>query len=198
MKDLSSLTDTELVALCLERKGRDERPYIEFIRRYHMLVTRGLYSYFSNEQDVQDLSQEIFFKIYHSLHQFEGRSSVKTWIFSITSNTAKNELRKRSLRPVEVEESIEDKDEVLSSGEEPYLLQEIHIRQVFQKAFSMLTKQEQEIILLKDIEELTYGEVANRLVISLSAAKMRTQRARLAMKKYYQESDHGNKSPNFR
>ena len=198
MTDLTSLTDSELVALCLERKGRDERPFAEFIRRYHMLVARGLYGYFSEERDVEDLTQEIFFKIYRSLHQFEGRSSVKTWIISITRNTALNELRKRSLRPIEIEDSIEDQDEIMSIGDDLYLQKEFSKKQVYQRAFSMLNQQEQEILLLKDIEELTYETVARRLAISISAAKMRTQRARLAMKKYYQESDHGNKSPNFR
>ncbi len=191
MVDLSNLTDSELVALCLERNGRDERPFAEFIKRYHMSVARGLYSYFSEERDVEDLTQEVFFKIYRNLHQFEGRSSVKTWIFSITRNTALNELRKRSLRPVVIEDSIEDQDELISIRDDQYLQQQISNNQFYHRAFSMLNQQEQEILLLKDIEDLTYEEISKRLEITLSAAKMRTQRARLAMKKYYQDGEHG-------
>ena len=190
MNDLSHLTDTELVSLCLARSSKDERPFSEIFHRYHTFVERVLFRYFSREQDVEDMAQEVFFKAYRSLEQFEGRSSLKTWLFSIAANTAKNELRKRSRRPAVVDQSLQEMEEVLPGEAESLSQHNIHQQQAFQQVFSQLSPQEQEILLLKDVEELTYEEIASQLNLSVSAAKMRVQRARLAIKNFYQEKNH--------
>ncbi|MBL6961195.1 MAG: RNA polymerase sigma factor [Anaerolineales bacterium] len=190
MDDLSHLTDTELISLCLARSSKDERPFAEIFHRHHAIVARVIFRYFPHEQDVEDLAQEVFFKAYRSLEQYEGRSSLKTWLYSIATNTAKNELRKRSRRPVVVDQSLQEMEEVLPDEAEALPKHNIHQQQTFQQAFSQLSAPEQEILLLKDAEELTYEEIAGQLNLSVSAAKMRVQRARLAMKTYYQEKDH--------
>lgn len=190
MNNFSHLTDTELVELCLVRSGKDERPFAEIFDRYHAFVVRVLYRYFSREQDVEDVAQEVFFKAYRNLEQYEGRSSLKTWLFSIAANTAKNELRKRSRRPAVIDQSLQEMDEFLPGEAESLPQHNIHQRQAFQQAFSQLSTQEQEILLLKDFEELTYEEIASQLNLSVSAAKMRVQRVRLAMKNHYQENAH--------
>ena len=98
MIEYENLSDLDLIALCLKSGSRDERPFYELFQRQAPFINRILWRYFPSEQDVEDLAQEVFFKIYRSLNQFESRSSLKTWIFTITINTAKNELRKRNLR----------------------------------------------------------------------------------------------------
>ncbi len=187
MLDLSTLTDIELVELCLERGIKDERPYHELFQRHHIFVSRVLFSYSFSSQDVEDLTQDIFFNAYRKLNQFEKRSSFKTWIFSISSNTAKNELRKRSIRPKLIEDSIDELDEILSAGQGSIGQQISDQHHVYKKAFSLVDKKTREILLLKESEELTYREIASRLNISESAAKMRVQRSRLAVRKQYLE-----------
>ena len=196
MDDFSNLTDSKLVELCLARGSKDERPFAEIFHRHQGFVTRILFRYFSHEQDVEDLTQEVFFKAYRNLHQFEQRSSLKTWLFSIASNTAKNEFRLRSRRLVVAEESLQEMDEKLSNEAFSKPQHGVYQRENLQQAFSKLNPHEKEIFLLRDVEELSYEEIANRLGISISAAKMRVQRARLTMKRLYKESDHEKQSSN--
>ena len=186
---LSSLTDQELVSLCIARSGKDERPFAELFRRHHLFVQRVLSRYFVREQDVEDLTQEVFLSAYRGLQQFEGRSSLKTWLFSIATNSAKNELRKRSRRPSIIEQALLEIEEQFPDFAETAPQQMIR-QQAFERAFSQLAPAEQQILQLKDIEELTYDEIASQLDLSVSAAKMRVQRARLAMKTFYQENTH--------
>ena len=190
MDTLSNLTDPELTALCLARSGKDERPFAELFRRHHLFVERALFRYFPREQDVEDLSQEVFFKAYRSLAQFEGRSSLKTWLFSIATNTAKNELRNRARRPNLSDKSLQDMGEFLFDHDQTQPQHLSHEQQVLQQAFSKLSMQEQEILLLKDVQEMTYEEISSQLNLSVSATKMRVQRARLAMKKQVQENEY--------
>ena len=92
---LTDLPDEELVALCQAQGSYDDRPIQELLRRYQNIVWRVCYSYMRNPQDAEDLTQEVFLRVYRSLPQFEGRSSLKTWIYRIALNTCKNEIRHR-------------------------------------------------------------------------------------------------------
>jgi RNA polymerase sigma-70 factor (ECF subfamily) len=83
MNEFSKLSDFDLVSLCIKFGSKDERPFIELFQRHTTYVNRILWRYFPSEQDVEDLTQEVFFKIYRNLAQFESRSTLKTWIFTI-------------------------------------------------------------------------------------------------------------------
>ena len=190
MNDFSKLTDAELVDLFIARHGKDDRAFTEIFHRYNDFVIRVIFRYFSHEQDIEDLAQEIFFKVYRNLKQYEGRSSLKTWLFSIATNTAKTEIRNRSRRPAVSDRSSQDMDEQKFDSEEYLQRHNNDHQQDFQQAFSQLNSLEQKILLLKDVEEFTYNEIADHLNISVSAAKMRVQRARLAIKHHYRGDDH--------
>jgi len=69
MDELDSLTDEELVALCLERGSKDDRPFAELFQRHYALVKRVAYRCFPHELDSEDLAQEVFFKAYRSLKE---------------------------------------------------------------------------------------------------------------------------------
>lgn len=190
MDDLRSLSDQELISLAIVRGTKDERPFTELFHRYHLFVSRVLYRYFPLTEDVEDLTQEVFFKAYRGLKEFHGRSSLKTWLFSIASNTAKNEIRNRSRRPALIENPLDEiagqlRDETKN---EPHAL--FQQQQDFSASFARLEPRDQEILLFKDIESLSHEEISQRLHISVSASKMRVQRARQTMKKLYQEQDY--------
>ncbi len=187
MDEISELSDFDLVSLCIKSGSKDERPFIELFQRHATFVNRILWRYFPSEQDVEDLTQEVFFKIYRNLAQFESRSSLKTWIFTIATNTAKNEIRNRSRRPDLIDQIHYDTEFLNDRENDLPLIEENPLQQIIEQAYEKLSPVEKEILLLKDKNEMTYKEVAGHLGISESAAKMRVQRSRLAMKKKYQE-----------
>lgn len=185
---LAALSDEALIALCQSRGDRDERPFRELFRRHRNGVWRACYSYMRNREDAEDMTQDVFFKAFRSLGQFQGRAAFKTWLYRIAINTCQNEIRRRSRRPQASEMTMETMTETLSDSETPetYWVERAPFDQLAQ-AFMMLRPEERRILQLKDLDERPYAEVAELMEISLSAAKMRVQRARLALRSSYSQ-----------
>ncbi|MCA9985499.1 MAG: RNA polymerase sigma factor [Anaerolineales bacterium] len=182
---LSELTDDELVVAAVARGNRDDRPFRELWRRHQRMVYRTCYSFFRNGEDAEDLTQDVFLKAYRNLKGFEGRSSFKTWINRIAINSAQNEIRRRSRRPRDSEADLQEMSDYLpapksQSVEAAYA--QISLSEQLTEALQTLRPEEYEVIYLKDVEDWGYAEIAEHLEIGLSAAKMRVQRARLALK----------------
>ncbi|WP_420645765.1 RNA polymerase sigma factor [Candidatus Leptofilum sp.] len=183
---LAELSDVALIEVCQKRGGKDDRPFQEMFRRYQSVVWRVCYSYMRNREDAEDLTQEVFFKVYRSLHQFEGRSSFKTWLYRVAINTCQNEIRRRGRRPQEAETEMETIAEIMPSGESvEKSYQALYKREMLAKALANLDPGVSEILYMKDMEERPYNEIAATLDIGISAAKMRVQRARLALQVEY-------------
>lgn len=187
---LADLSDAALIEVCQQRGTKDDRPFQELFRRYQSVVWRVCYSYMRNRQDAEDLTQEVFFKVYRSLHQFEGRSSFKTWLYRVAINSCQNEIRRRGRRPQEAETEMETVAEVMPSGQSvEKMYQASYRREQLAKALASLDPDVSEILYMKDVEERPYNEIADLLDIGISAAKMRVQRARLALQMQYRLLD---------
>ena len=189
---LAELSDTELVRLCQERGNRDDRPFQELFRRHQQLVWRVCFGFTRNGNDAEDLAQEVFIKAYRHLDSFEGRSQFKTWLYRVAINTCQNELRRRSRRPQEAAVELETAAQYIPSGQSVEAAwQTQHTQELLLEAISRLPDDAQEIILLKDVEQRPYTEIAELLSIGVSAAKMRAQRARLALQAMYRLVEQG-------
>ncbi|MCO5183715.1 MAG: RNA polymerase sigma factor [Anaerolineae bacterium] len=183
---LTDLDDDQLVLLCLNRGQRNDRPYQELFRRHNKMVWHICYRFLGNGSDAEDMTQEVFFKAYRNLEKFEGRSLFKTWIYRIAVNTCQNELRRRSRRPQESQTELEVATEFIPSAETvDQTYDQLALSELLADALNALRPSEREIIILKDVEERPYADIADIMNISLSAAKMRVQRARLALQREY-------------
>lgn len=188
IREFTQLSDDELVNLIQSRQAIDDRPFQELFRRYNSAIWRVCYNFVHNPGDAEDIVQEVFFKAHRNIHSFEGRSSFKTWIYRIAINTSQNELRRRSRRLTVSTTPVEDFEEFLPGGQTPEatVVAQTGTRRL-QQALKQIRPEQYEAIHLKDLEERPYAEVADILGISLSAAKMRVQRARLALRTVYNE-----------
>ena len=180
---ITEIQDDELVALCVEQGNKDDRPFQELFRRYQNMVWRVCYSFMRNADDAEDLTQEIFIRVYRSLHNFEGRSSLKTWIYRIAINTCQNEIRRLKRRPQLAETDVQTMSEYLpSTTTTESEWQKANLRDQLAMAFSRLRPDEHDILTLRDVEERPYSEIVEILSINLSAAKMRAKRARQSLR----------------
>jgi len=187
-QDHSLLDDVELVTLAKEHGKTDDRPFRQLMERHQNTVWRVCYGFMKNAEDAQDLTQEVFVKAYRNLEKFEGRSSFKTWVYRIAINTCQNELRKRSRRPQESKTPLETAAEYMPSSDNVEAASQKQAEHdLLVQSFKMLRPRESEILIMKDLEGRPYAEIAEELDISLSAAKMRVQRARDALSTTYKQ-----------
>lgn len=184
----SELTDVELVEQAQQRGSRDERPFRELMERHQRMVWRVCYNFMGNAEDAEDITQDVFLKAYRNLEKFEGRASFKTWIYRIAINSCQNELRRRARRPQVSTTPLDVAAEFLPSAEDVELQNEQQNRlETLRHALDALREEDRDILLLKDFHNLQYNEIAEQKRISLSAAKMRVQRARHALNILYKQ-----------
>ncbi|HEY48092.1 MAG TPA: RNA polymerase sigma factor [Anaerolineae bacterium] len=194
--DLTELTDQALVDLCKKRGAKDDRPFEELVKRHQAAVWRVCYYFMGDALDAEDIVQDVFFKAHRGLPEFEGRASFRTWLNQITINTCKNELRMRSRRPAVVEEELGDVREPIEMAEGlDQRWQGMTGREELALALEMLQPDQFTALQLRDVESRSYAEVAQMLGISQSAAKMRVQRARLALRGALQRLRDGGGMP---
>ena len=181
--DFDLLSDDELVKIAQARGSRDDRAFRVLMERHQSTVHRVCYGFAKNSEDAEDLAQEVFLKAYRNLHRFEGRSSFKTWVYRIAINTSQNELRRRSRRPQASPTPLETAAEFVPSSQNVERTAQRNARyKMLEQALKQLRPDELKVLMLKDIEGRPYNEIAKELGISLSASKMRVQRARAALK----------------
>lgn len=180
------VSDEELVRLCQERLPGDPRPFRTLVTRYRDQVINTAYRFLGTPRDAEDVAQEVFIKVYCGLPGFQTASSFSTWLYRITVNTCKNELRHRRRRPTLLEPDLESLGILLPAA--PSAEQAVTTREqrdAIQETLDRLGETDREALILRDMQGLSYREIATVLGIGLSAAKMRVQRARLSFRELY-------------
>jgi RNA polymerase sigma-70 factor, ECF subfamily len=147
----------------------DTEAFGELVTKYRTRIYSLLNGILQNEDDSWDLAQEAFLKAWRSIHQFQGRSSFYTWLYSLTVNLAFDSLRRKGRR-IEVELD----DAIPSSLPSPYAnYRRAEIRQHISAALAQLTPEHRAVIVLKEIEDLHYHEIAEILGISVGTVMSR-------------------------
>ncbi|RDW20071.1 RNA polymerase sigma factor [Oceanobacillus arenosus] len=171
------MEDRELIRQIL---NNDYRAMEELHRRYVDRIFNYIYHQTNDYHDAEELLQDVFFKTAKRLHQFEGKSSFKTWIFKIARNVVIDYYRKnkdkRKNTTIE-ENSIESLGEAASV--EHTVLQNLHMMEVM-RAIDKLPEHYQMVLHLRFIEDFTLQETADAMgktVLSVKAMQLRARRA---------------------
>src|ERR1700722_13817235 len=158
--------DLELIHLS---QAGDTEAFGELVTKYRAKIYAMLYCMVRNENDAWDLAQEGFLQAWRSIHKFEGRSSFYTWLYRLSVNLAIDSLRrKRRYVEVELDDAIPCS---LPSPRANYRRTEIseHIN----TALAQLSPEHRAVIVLKDIEDLQYREIAEILNVSIGTVMSR-------------------------
>ena len=188
---MSEMGEKELLKKC--RQG-DRDAFNILVQTYQRQVINLAYGMLSDTEDATDAAQEVFIKIYRNIDRFEGKSSLSTWIYRITSNVCKDFLRKRTrtIQSVSIYESSEDDDdrpmEIKDSSPTPQEHMEItETQREVRKALDELPEEYKSVIVMYDLEGLSYDEISNVLQCPVGTIKSRLNRARKALKKNLSE-----------
>jgi RNA polymerase sigma-70 factor (ECF subfamily) len=181
--------DAELVER--HRQG-DPSAFLEIVDTYSNLLYNVAFRMTGNREDALDLYQEVLLKVYRSLDRFRGQSSLRTWMYRITVNAARNRARwwsrvKRGTT-YSLDAAQEDRQPPSERVADPQPSPEgraygSEIRVRVQQGLDQLPVAQRVVVVLRDVEGLEYREIASTLGISLGTVKSRLARGREALRR---------------
>jgi RNA polymerase sigma-70 factor (ECF subfamily) len=178
----------ELVLRCQQTLPEDTRAFEAIVVKYKRRVFATCHRLMANPADAEDQAQEVFLKIYRNIKKLNEPATFESWLQRITVNTCLDALERQKRRPVieiHIDEEKEETNgfEVPSNSDIANVLETEEIRNCLEKALAKLEPKGRSAVILRDVEELSYEEIADALDVGLSAVKMRIHRARLAIQK---------------
>ena len=164
----------EDLELARRSQAGDTEAFGELVTKYRTKIFTMVYGMVRNEHDAWDLAQEGFLKAWQSIHRFEGRSSFYTWLYSLTVNLTIYSLRRKGRR-----EEVELNDAIPSSLPGPGVnYQRTEIREQVNAALAKLSPEHRAVVVLKELEDLQYHEIAEVLNLSMGTVMSRLFYAR--------------------
>lgn len=166
----------------------EERAFQELVERYQTRLLNFIYRTIGDRERAEDLVQEVFIRVYRHLHRFDRSKKFSTWIYTIASNLAKNELRNRSRNPLvlfqTIRKSWQDDDRPLQF-EDPAnrpddLFRKRHLRELVDQSVGRLPEHHRQVFILRELEGKSYEEIAEITDCNLGTVKSRLNRARNA------------------
>lgn len=183
----AEIEDLQLVA---SLRDGCERGYEELISRFQQPVYTLALRLLNDQSEACDVVQEVFLKVFRNIGNFRGQSTLKTWIYRITVNEAHNARRwffRHRRREVELdtdpEESRNWKETIADGGRSPFdaaFDREQHV--MIEAALEKINPIFREAVVLRDITDLSYEEIAEILGVSLGTVKSRILRGREALR----------------
>jgi RNA polymerase sigma-70 factor, ECF subfamily len=185
----------EEASIVAELKAGSEPAYAWLIQHYHQPVYSLVYRMVNDAADAADTTQEVFLKVFRGIKRFNGQSSLKTWIYRIAVHEACNRKRwwfRHKSREVSLEAPVNEQSEHGPYGGEDSLeddspspfeqLAALEVRERVEQELSRIAEPFRTTVILRDIEELSYEEIAEVMQVSLGTVKSRLTRGRQALK----------------
>jgi RNA polymerase sigma-70 factor (ECF subfamily) len=167
------------------RDGRFEA-LDELIASYDLQVRRILVQLSAPPDDLDDLAQEVFLRIYRNLQRFRGQSSFYTWLYRITLNVYfdHNKKRKRAdARLARLQTAVADASVIRHDVEDPYhATYNALTREQFARAIAALPDGFRDVVAMREVDDLSYEEIASQTGISIGTVRSRLSRARVRLK----------------
>ena len=180
---LRTLDDSAVVTAFL---GGEERAFQELVERYQTRLLNFVYRTIGDREKAEDLVQEVFIRVHRHLHRFDRSKKFSTWIYTIASNLAKNELRNRSRNPLVLFQTIkknwQDEERPLqfedSNSRPDDMYRKRHLRELVEESVELLPEHHKQVFILRELEGKSYEEIAEITSCNLGTVKSRLNRAR--------------------
>jgi RNA polymerase sigma-70 factor (ECF subfamily) len=177
---------SDLIVRC---KTGDRQAFDELVSKYQRYVFNLIYQHLGDIDELEDVAQEIFLRIYKFIRKYRGNASLESWIYKIVLNYCRTHARRRSMlsrffipattRQQEEERGFELLDTLPDQTYDPAkTIEQRRIVQEILKAVHSLPSIYSDILMMREVNELSYEEIADILGISIGTVKSRISRAR--------------------
>jgi RNA polymerase sigma-70 factor (ECF subfamily) len=170
----------------------DMAAFDELVLKHKNRLFNLVYWFLGDYQDANDCAQETFIKVFKSIKNFRFESSFSTWLYRIAVNTCKNKLKSSAYRwkkkTVSLETSNSSKNgnplsEIVNGSPTPVMALEKKERMIrIQKAINSLPEEQNQVVVLRDIQGLSYQDISDITGLNLGTVKSRLARGRLELK----------------
>lgn len=175
-------------------KRQDEVAFNELVRLYQGRIFRLTFRMLGDRQEAEDLAQEVFITVFKAIGSFRGDSKLSTWLYRVATNHCKNRIKylgRRARGSKKEFDEVGDRDAIESasmstSAQLPRPDEMVSGRETegfIRRALAELPEDQRELVVLRDIENLTYEEIQRVTGLPAGTVKSRLHRARLALQK---------------
>ena len=190
------------LALVEAAKAGDTASFEKLVRQYDRQIYRTALHITQNREDAEDITQDVFFKAFQKLEQFQGNSKFSTWLVRIAVNESLMRLRRRKTsrtvsmdQDVETEEGAIPRDFAEWRPNPEQIFSQSELGDILRKTIAGLPPGFRTVFTLRDIENLSTEETAESLGLSVPAVKSRLLRARLQLRerlsRYFRQKKEG-------
>lgn len=176
-------------------KAGDERAFTDFVKAHQHQVYNLVYRMLGSRAEAEDVAQEVFITVFRNIDGFRGDSRLSTWIYRIATNHCRNRLKYLSRRRVHEHRPYEEEvgrvqpSETAASSpttgqvaRPDQMAEGLQMERLVQEAVASLDDDHREVVVLRDIQNLTYQEICEITGLPAGTVKSRLHRARMALK----------------
>lgn len=187
----------------LERlRAREERAFDQLVKGYERRVFALVVRMLGSAAEAEDVAQEVFVQVFRAIDQFRGESRLSTWIFRIAVNLSKNRALYLQRRHAGQSSDVEDAHELgerVPLGQAArgtaaivarpdQLVEGMQVERIVQKAIAALEDSFRECLLLREVEDMSYEEIAEITGLPAGTVKSRIHRARASVRSFVEEA----------
>jgi RNA polymerase sigma-70 factor (ECF subfamily) len=181
------LIPPEAAQLVARAQGGDREAFDRLVDETYAMIYATAYRLTGDVESAADATQDAYVRAYNSLQTFRGSASFSTWMYRIVVNVSLDALRRRSRAPeplIVADEEQEREMDVVDASADPHAAAETReLQQIIACGLQQLSSDHRAVLVLFDINGLSYEEIAGILNIPLGTVKSRLNRARLALRK---------------
>ncbi len=194
------LEDAQVVALIVRRcVAGDAAAWEEIVQRFNRRIYNICYRFAGSATDAEDLTQDVFIKVYRTLEQFDAeRASFTTWLTTVTRNLLVDHFRKTKYdratdsidaTPGEDEDGLPLSEQLEDKGPSPdSRLEKRETREMVHKALQKLSPELREAVILRDLQDMDYRDIAQVLKVPEGTVKSRINRGRTELARLLQRT----------
>ena len=188
-------------ALIEKLKKRDEAAFNVFVRRYQERVFRLLLRMLGDRTEAEDLAQEVFISVFKAIDGFRGDAQLSTWVYRVAANHCRNRIKYLVRRRRQVTDGFDEQVEEGSLGlpSRPHhdppdqLMEARQTEHLLQQGLLSLDAEQRELMVLREVEHLSYEEIMAITGLPEGTVKSRMHRARAGLRAYIERHERGTK-----